>query len=266
LHPAAGKSHVCLQIVGAWQPVPEDLWLERSILLGEKNPKAPVFVLIDAEDRLAQSYVAGNSFLNLLPVKRWHGMVTGDRKLGRDAIWPNSTHKASGYYYDCGCRLSGPPAPAQPPSSGEEARGVGANETSSVIVRPYRPYFPGHSEYSDAALTAQERKKQQRRMRVQALRERALGKRAPATLSQCQDLVQEVLDEFGYTLDASTAEFSALSAAIGDVSSTCGSEVGFGYAFFLLTMLVVIFVAFLTLLCIWCGRRYITFRGPLKDL
>lgn len=273
LHPMVGKTHVCLQIVNAWQPVPEDLRLERSILLAEKDPKAPVFVLIDAEDRLATSYVSGNSFLNLMPVKRWHGIPTGERALGRDAIWPNSTHTASGYYYDCGCRLATPPkAPVSDDKKNAEeveiivSRADPLNHTMTTTTRAYRPFFPGHSEYVDYQLSARERKQHQKRMRFQALRERSLNKRAPATLMQCQDLVQDVLNEFGYALDASTAEFDALSTAIGDVSSTCGNEVGFGYAFFLITMLVVIFIAILVLLCIWCGRRYITFRGPLKDL
>lgn len=243
LKPRPGRSHVCMEIPDAWQPVPQDLWLDSSILLGEKHPKAPVFSLIDASDEKAESYVSGGSFINLAG--------SAKRRKHRDFIWPNSTHHRSGYYYDCGCRLAAPPSSAAATAAHETDEKK--REDLTRAVRLYRPQFPGSPGFS-------------RYFANQARKQRALAERAPATLPQCQALLQEVLDEFGFAIDAATAEVSELSAAIGDVSSTCASEATFGIAWFLIAMLVAIVVAMLVILCIWCTRRYVTIRGPFDEL
>lgn len=237
--PKSGFLHVCIEKVGGWQNVPEHLKLDRSILLGEENPKAPVFFLIDAEEERAKSYVADISFMNWAPSPKGKG----HKAVHRDIIWPNSTHEASGYYYDCGCRLSAPPSD----DADENARGVSP-------ALPYRPQFGPKPQKID------------RRSAEQARKERGNAERAPATLSQCQDLLEDVLTEFGFSIDASTADVTELAAAVDQVSSSCAGEATFGIAWFLIAMLVAITIALLTVLCWWCTKRYITIRTPFEEL
>lgn len=275
--PRPGVRHVCMEMLDWWQPVPEDLRLERSILLGEENPKAPVFRLEDVYAEHAESYVYGHSFMNMGRRSRSrNGRIKAKQpdEARRDFIWPNSTHAASGYYYDCGCRLAAPPPSAPQSSRAEEKRSAGGNSTQIAgalgsihrVGRPFRPAFTGFAGLTlsevDRRFEPQQhiRQNTQHQRMLQARRERELGKRAPVTLSQCQDLLQEVLDEFGFHLDASTAESTELAAAIGDVQDTCGSEASFAFAWFLIAMGVVIAISLFTVICIWGTQRYIRFQ------
>lgn len=311
--PKAGKRHVCMQIVGAWQRVPKHLWLTKSILLHEKNPKAPVFTLVDAEENEAIAYVNGRSFMNLAPLKRKHGKPIGTRRLGRDFIWPNSTHQTSGYYYDCGCRLAKPPtgesefapdyddttdttddsnkmdlrkkrsrpiAPHPPaqnqPTHHQHHDGNGTDTTpwKHPTYGPYRPEFPLHLRFqktddipnTGGVISKRKRQGTNRRLRLQGEREGFISPRAPATLPECQDLLQDVLDEFGFSIVASTADVTELSAAIADVSSTCGSEASFAYAWFLIVMVLTIVVALFVILCVWGFQRYIKVNVPFEEM
>jgi len=235
-----------MEILGAWQPVPRDLWLERSILLGDKNPRAPVFELLDAKESKAQAYVYGISFMNAMTSPSGHTKH-------RDFIWPNSTHPRSGYYYDCGCRLQSPPDRNEADGVVQQTlRDTSVNRTGG-LVRIYRPQFPNRPGFS-------------RYMAKRSHMERQLTNRAPATLPECQALVQEVLDEFGFTIDAATAESSELSSAIGEVSSTCGSEATFSTTWFLLALLVFVVVVMLTVLFVWCTKRYVRIQSPMEEL
>lgn len=273
--PRPGIQHVCMQMLDWWQAVPEDLWLERSILLGEENPRAPVFRLEDVYAEQAESYINGQSYMNL-----GHRSRSRDGKLKsqqsnearRDFIWPNSTHEASGYYYDCGCRLARPPPTDQENNPGNKRSDAPAfsNKTAADSIhrvgRPFRPVFAGLAgsvlnEVNHQLEPFQHtRQNNQRQRQLQVRRERKLSDRAPVTLNECQDLLQDVLDEFGFSLDASTAESAELAAAIGDVQDTCGSEASFGFALFLLAMGVAIAIALFTIICIWGTQRYIRFR------
>jgi hypothetical protein len=246
-HPKPGKAHVCLEIVGAWQPVPEDMRLPESILLGEKNPRAPVFTMIDVSAEMAKAYVTGNHLLNIASRNKESGTV-----VRRAAIWPNSTHEASGYYYDCGCRLLGPP-PRE--GEGDEGEGIAARTT---VARVYQPrfakgsldYFYGSAESKQMALRAKEM--------------RGLVMRDPVTLSECQELLQVVLDEFGHSIDASTAESSELAAAVDSISSNCDHS--FGITMALLAMLAAIVIAGVTAFCLYFARKYVQIRQPMENL
>lgn len=257
-HPSPGKSHLCLQIVGAWQPVPEGMRLPESILLGEKNPRAPVFSMIDVKDHMADAYVSGNHLLNIAS----HDKKTG-KVVRRAAIWPNSTHEDSGYYYDCGCRLFGPPPSARTTGyedSGEHTSDASKDESKAVIAMPrkYRPRFAQTSlDYLyDSA--------DSKRMALRAQEMRGLSLRAPVTLSECQDLLQEVLDEFGHSIDASTAESSELSEVVGNISSNCDHS--FGITLALLAMLSAIVIAGLTAFCLYFARKYVEIKQPFQDM
>lgn len=241
--PKPGYLHVCMERPRAWQPVPEHLKLEKSILLGEEHPKAPVFFLLDQEEEIAKSEVTGLSFMN------WVTTKPGGKLHRRDVIWPNSTHAASGYYYDCACRLAAPPpADDDDDKDDDHARGISP-------ALPYRPRFGPASKVD-------------RKEAAEALKARnhGISERAPATLSECQDLLEDVLDEFGYSIDVSTAEVSTVAAAVAQVNDSCAGEATFGIAWFLIAMLVAIAIALLTVLCWWCTRSYITIRSPFEEL
>lgn len=276
VHPNSKQSHVCMMISDTWQEVPEELRSERSRLLEEKNPKAPFFRLIDADRNLAIAFENGHSFMNLAPTKRAKHRL-GHLKLKRDFIWPNSTHAASGYYYDCGCQLAAPP----------QAHGGGSGETGEEVTeeryhyyhqngtlptgRANRVHFNKLLRRNDRhgygpGLPTHARQQLQLQMKAKAAQERALHERAPVNLNQCRDLLQQVLDEFGFALDAATAESAELAAAIGDVSSTCGSEASFAFAWWLISLGVAAFLIVVSVGCIWASNRYIRFRGPLEDI
>ena len=219
--------------------MPEDLWLSRSILLGEKHPVAPVFALIDVDQAKAQSYVWGHALINVIETSRWNN------DLRRDVIWPNSTHKASGYYYDCGCRLATPPPPVID----------GGNTTvasRAIKARIYRPRFtpvPSTDKAHDALsrLSRTESKKTWLR---------GLSVRAPATFSQCQGFLDEVLDEFGFNINVATAEVTEVAAAVEQVNDGCGAEVAFVVTWFLVGLLVLILIGAAVMLVLWAVKKY----------
>lgn len=280
-HPRPGVIHVCMENLDAWQEVPEDLRLERSILLDEKNPHAPVFQLEGVYQELVDSYINGHSYMNLghrnrLPDGRLAPIQ--DQTPQRDFIWPNSTHAASGYYYDCGCRLAAPP-PDLDGGKVREARArrglpTSRNSTSAAaaavldpvhrVGRPYHPHFTNlglHTRTdSERSQPIHVRQNNENRRRRQAEKERSIHQRSTVTLSQCEALLQQVLDEFGYNIDAATAQSTELSTAIGAVHDTCGSEASFGFSWFLLAMGVAIFVAAFVVLCIMATNRFVQFR------
>jgi hypothetical protein len=272
---------VCKEVLGSNQPVPQDLRLEKSILLGEEDPRAPVFMLVDADEKLAESYVNGRSYFNLAHRKRnRHGVTKDAPKLKSDVIWPNSTHEGSGYYYDCGCRLATPPKPVvstifvdhDDDNTKARREAPPVNQTLAyaaihLVGRPYRPTFPFVGKHAQIHGGPKHRRQQaQMRMKRQAALERALHERAPINLNECRALLQEVLDEFGFMINAATAEQSELAAAIGDIHDTCGSEASFGFAWFLIAMGVAVFVFFVTVGCIWTSNRYIRFTGPFEEI
>lgn len=246
-HSESGKVHVCLELTKGWQAVPEDLWLSRSILLGEKHPVAPVFTLIDVDQAKAQSYVWGHALINVLKTSRWNN------DLRRDVIWPNSTHKASGYYYDCGCRLAMPP-PAPPVQDGEDGD---TNHNTTVVgrackARIYRPRFtpvPSTDKARHALGTV-------RRMESRNTWLRGLSVRAPATFSQCQGFLDEVLDEFGFNINVATAEVSEVAAAVEQVNDECGGEVAFVVTWFLLGLLILILIGGAVMIVLWAVKKY----------
>jgi len=255
-HPRPGKSHLCLQIVGAWQPVPEGMRLPESILLGEKNPRAPVFSMIDVSDQMAEAYVSGNHLLNIAS----HDEKTG-KVVRRDAIWPNSTHEASGYYYDCGCRLFGPPPSARTTGydvDGGDSADQERSDGTIALPRKYRPRF------GKSSLDYLYDSSESRQMALRAMEMRGLSARAPVTLSECQDLLQEVLDEFGHSIDASTAESSELAEVVGTVSSNCDHS--FGITMALLAMLSAIVIAGITALLLYVARKYVKIKQPFEKL
>lgn len=248
--PRPGKVHLCVEIVGAWQPVPEDLRLPESILLGETDPRAPVFSMIDVEEPMAEAYLRGYHLFNL---------ASRDKKTGevvrRAAIRPNSTHEDSGYYYDCGCRLSIPP----PPEYMTATTDSDSTSTTTIVAREYRPRF-AKSNLDDLGGGPTD----SRKMALRAREMRALQERDPITLSECQDLLQIVLDEFGFAIDAAIAEINELSEIINSISSSVDHSFGIGAA--LVGMLAALLIGGITIGCLYFGRKYVRIRQPLQSL
>ena len=246
-HPEFGKVHVCMEMKKGWQAVPEDLWLSSSILLGEKHPVAPVFTLIDVDQAKAQSYVWGHALINVIETSRWNN------DLRRDVIWPNSTHKASGYYYDCGCRL------ATPPPLVHDDGGADDGDTNTTVVieakleaRSYRPRFipVPRTDKAHEALAMSSRTEARKTWL------RGLSVRAPATFSQCQGFLDDVLDEFGFNINVATAEVSEVAAAVEQVNDECGGEVAFVVTWFLVGLLILILVGGAVMTVLWAVKKY----------
>ena len=233
--------------------MPEDLWLDSSILLGEKHPVAPVFTLLDVDETKAQGYVWGHALINVVETSRWNNDIR------RDVIWPNSTHKASGYYYDCGCRLATPPKVnlynQQQQQQQEELADTNATTTTAVMAleaRMYRPRFMPvpHTDEAFNALSLGSRTE----VRQTWLRD--LSTRAPATFSQCRGFLDDILDEFGFNINVATAEVSEVSAAVEQVNDECGGEVAFVVTWFLLGLLILILIAGSVMLVLWGIKKY----------
>ena len=274
--PREGQRHVCVEIVGAWQPVPRDLFLDRSILLGEENPRAPVFTLIDTDAATAEAYLAGRHLINI------GNSATGG--IRRTVIRPNSTHAASGYYYDCGCRLAAPPPPPTPkydadsyespegnveeppaPENLVEARGEQdpAPGPATLKARAYRPFFPKRSTLDTVEapfampLRASSRAPQgSGRGGVEA--------RAPRSVAECSAVHGEILEEYGYSIEAARAESYELARSVESVSGDC--DTSFGLAWSVLAILTALGVGALTWLCIWCVQRNVRFKKTAEVL
>lgn len=274
--PRPGQMHVCVEIVGAWQPVPRDLFLERSILLGEENPRAPVFTLIDADTATAEAYLAGHHLINI------GSAATGG--IRRTVIHPNSTHKASGYYYDCGCRLASPPpdplpiAPDDPEGNIQEGGEPEALENGelrnsrsaasgpstpapapTIKAREYRPFFPKRSTL--------DRVEAPYAMPLRASDAASRGMvegRAPLSVSECSSLHGHILEEYGYSIEAARAESYELARSVGSVSTDC--DTSFGLAWGTLAVLTALTVGAATWLCISCAGRNIRFKNTTEVL
>lgn len=279
MRPSRGKVHLCLEVIDSFISVPRSLWLEKSILLKEEDPKAPVFTLIDTTRNEAKSAVAGYSSLNI---------IEGNPTKRRDAIYPNSTHPASGYYYDCACRISAPPSDDNNNNNlAFDERYDKKNENPMLmnfnmsrafledgIVPPgvpytYRPVYtkmnkihPLFDERIDGIMSQSDKKKALAKMKREALIEHTLSPRAPATLSQCQTLLQDVLTEFGYSINAATADVTELSSAIGSVSTGCGTQSSFCAAYFLISIVLLLILAVVIIICFYATGRYVQVSSP----
>lgn len=263
--PREGQRHVCVEIVGAWQPVPRDLFLDRSILLGEESPRAPVFTLIDADAATAEAYLAGHHLINI------GNSATGG--IRRTVIRPNSTHAASGYYYDCGCRLAAPPPDPQPADPGPEGnveeapdpealevRGAPPAPPATIKARAYRPFFPKRSTLDSVEAPYA----MPLRAGEAARRGGEPEERAPRGVAECSAVHRQILEEYGYSIEAARAESYELARSVGSVSADC--DTSFGLAWSVLAILVALAVGALTWLCVWCVQRNVRFKNTTEVL
>jgi hypothetical protein len=75
-------------------------------------------------------------------------------------------------------------------------------------------------------------------------------------------LLQDVLTEFGYSINAATADVTELSSAIGSVSTGCGTQSSFCAAYFLISIVLLLILAVVIIICFYATGRYVQVSSP----
>ncbi len=220
--------------------------------------RAPVFVSISAPgDDMAEAWLMGGVFIS---------GVTNEREFMR----PMSVHNASGYWYDCGCRLApqnqtasvqmeppefvlpAAPAPSEAPAAAAaatkppvvptitaaaaaddgDAADIPAEATDSDGFMERRRDSSSSSDSADDDRDKNEKllDKETKKARM-SRRVRILHMLRQATLGQFRSLTQAIMDAWDRQVDTSTAEAAVISAALNDIIDGLRYDAAFGILF-----------------------------------
>jgi len=257
---------LCLLVPERDQPVPEGVF--------SSKPATPVEALMlktGAATDLAQLRAGDRAPMfvttSIVGVEEAEAWLAGSAHSGgpdgaRDIIKPMSVHLASGYWYDCACRLAPHNGTAsvkmEPPElfiGGEDDASVDGdaadvNTVPSTPILPLPPKAGGDGDSADipipsivstisggdggedGMLPMMKDKKTKKRRSLRLHRERVLAAlRAAATLSEFRALTQAIMDEWDKMVDTTTASAVVITDAIDDVIDGLQFNAGFGIIF-----------------------------------